>query len=260
MDVEKPFPLTDIPSLPFVHTPAQVATEAWVTHVYNKGYLEKEFSDVKLLIQFVGISEDFLSAKPINNVNEMKGLKVVVGGGPTKGNLMKKIGAVGVFGGPPDAYMMLQKGIGEAIFISGLGLKEFHWDEFIHYLIKPLRVSSMIHTVAMNKNTYKKMPEDVKAILDGMNADGQYSRKLAKAFQDIYEHAINTWLDEGGKVIDWNESEKAKLHEATASIWKEWIAAHEAKGIDVRKVIDAYYNGLKAVGVENPALGYSPGS
>ena len=103
MDVEKPFPLTNIPSMPFVHTPAQVATEAWFNYVIKKGYLEEEFSDAKLLIQFVGIFEDFLSVKPVNNVSELKGLKVVVGGGPTKANLMKKVGAVGVFGGPPDA-------------------------------------------------------------------------------------------------------------------------------------------------------------
>jgi hypothetical protein len=41
MDVEKPFPLTDIPSMPFVHTPAQVATEAWVKYQASKGNYEE---------------------------------------------------------------------------------------------------------------------------------------------------------------------------------------------------------------------------
>jgi len=258
-DVEKPFPLTDIPGLPFFHQPAEVYTKAWFNNVYKKGYLDKEFSDVKLVFQFVAMGEDFLSAKPVNSVADLKGLKVVIGGGPTKAKLTKSLGAVGVFGGPPDAYMMLQKGIAEAIFIAGLGLKEFHWDEFIHYIIDPLRVGSVIHTVAMNKNTYKKMPDDVKAIIEDMNAHGQYSLKMASAFENIYRSVLQTWLDEGGTLIKWSEEEKTKLNEVAALLWKEWIETQEAKGVPARKVIDEYYNGLKALGAENPALGYTPG-
>ena len=258
-DVEKPFPLTDIPGLPFFHQPAEVYTKAWFNNVYKKGYLDKEFSDVKLVFQFVAMGEDFLSAKPVNSVADLKGLKVVIGGGPTKAKLTKSLGAVGVFGGPPDAYMMLQKGIAEAIFIAGLGLKEFHWDEFIHYIIDPLRVGSVIHTVAMNKNTYKKMPDDVKAIIEDMNAHGQYSLKMASAFENIYRSVLQTWLDEGGTLIKWSEEEKTKLNEVAALLWKEWIETQEAKGVPARKVINEYYNGLKALGAENPALGYTPG-
>lgn len=258
-DVEKPFPLTDIPGLPFFHQPAEVYTKAWFNNVYKKGYLDKEFSDVKLVLQFVAMGEDFLSAKPVNSVADLKGLKVVIGGGPTKAKLTKSLGAVGVFGGPPDAYMMLQKGIAEAIFIAGLGLKEFHWDEFIHYIIDPLRVGSVIHTVAMNKNTYKKMPDDVKAIIEDMNAHGQYSLKMASAFENIYRSVLQTWLDEGGTLIKWSEEEKTKLNEVAALLWKEWIETQEAKGVPARKVINEYYNGLKALGAENPALGYTPG-
>lgn len=258
-DVEKPFPLTDIPGLPFFNQPAEVYTKAWFNNVYKKGYLDKEFSDVKLVLQFVAMGEDFLSAKPVNSVADLKGLKVVIGGGPTKAKLTKSLGAVGVFGGPPDGYMMLQKGIAEAIFIAGLGLKEFHWDEFIHYIIDPLRVGSVIHTVAMNKNTYNKMPDDVKAIIEDMNAHGQYSLKMASAFETIYRSVLQTWLDEGGTLIKWSEGEKAKLNEVAALLWKEWIETQEAKGVPARKVINEYYNGLKALGAENPALGYTPG-
>jgi TRAP-type C4-dicarboxylate transport system substrate-binding protein len=259
MDVEKPFPLTDVPSLPFFNAPADVATKAWYNNVHKKGYLDKEFSDVKLLFQYVAMGEDFLTIKPVNSTSDLKGLKVVNGGGPTKSWILKNLKAVGVFGGPPDAYMMLQKGIAEGIFISALGLKEFHWDEFIHYIIEPLRVGTVIHTVAMNKNTYNKLPEDVKAIIEEMNANGRYSIKSASAFENIYQSTLQSWLKEGGKSINWNKEELAKLDKTTALLWKEWIEKQEAKGIPARKVIDEYYNGLKALGIKNPALGYAPG-
>jgi len=258
MDVEKPFPLSDIPSMPFFNTPADISTKAWLNNVVNKGYLEKEFSDVKLLFQFIPMGEDFLTPRPVDKIADLKGLKVVIGGGPIKGKLMKSLGAVGVFGGPPTAYMMLQKKIAEAVFISGLGLKEFHWDEFIHYIIEPLRLGVAVHSIVMNKNTYNNLPDDVKAIIEEMNADGRYSLKAATGFQHIYDATMKTFVAEGGKFIDWDEAEKAKLDKLAASLWEDWIKTQEARGVQAKKVINAYYDGLKALGVKNPALGYSP--
>lgn len=258
-DVEKPFPITDIAGLPFFNAPADIYTKAWYHHVFKKGYLDKEFSEVKVLFQYAGMGEDFLTMKPINNVADLKGLKVVIGGGPTKAKLMKGLGAVGVFGGPPDAYMMLQKGIAEAVFISGLGLKEFHWDEFIKYIIEPLRVGTAMHTLAMNKNTYNKLPADVKAILEEMNADGRWAIKLSAGFENMYQSTLKSFLGTTGKMIKWNEAEIAKLNQIANQLWKEWIATQEAKGVPARKAINDYYNGLKALGIKNPALGYAPG-
>jgi TRAP-type C4-dicarboxylate transport system substrate-binding protein len=110
----------------------------------------------------------------------------------------------------------------------------------------------------MNKDTYNRLPDDVKAIIEEMNADGRYALKAAKGFQDIYDATLKTFVAEGGKYIDWNKEEKAELDKLAASIWEEWIKTQESRGIEVKKVIDAYYNGLKALGVENPALGYRP--
>ena len=259
-DVEKPFPINEIPALPFFNIPADVTTKAWFNTVYKKGYLDKEFSDVKILFQFCAMGEDFLLAKPAESMADLKGRKIVIGGGPTKAKIMEYLGAVGVFGGPPDAYMMLQKGIAEGVFISGLGLKEFHWDEFIKYILDPLRVGTAIHSVVMNKNTYNKLPDDVKGILEEMNGDGQISIKLALAFENIYRSVIKDFLSSGGELIKWDEEENAKLNRTVAPLWKEWIADREAKGYPARQALDSFYNGLKALGVENPALGYSPGS
>jgi TRAP-type C4-dicarboxylate transport system substrate-binding protein len=116
-----------------------------------------------------------------------------------------------------------------------------------------------MHTLAMNKNTYNKLPDDVKAIIEEMNANGRYSIKQAAAFENIYQATLQRWLKEGGKMIQWSEEETAKLNKVAAQLWKEWIETQEAKGIPARKVIDEYYNGLKALGVKNPALGYTPG-
>lgn len=259
MDLERPFPLTNIPSLPFNNLPGATYTKAWHKNVFQKGYLDKEFGDVKLLFQYCGMGEDYLTVKPINNIADLKGLKIVIGGGPTKTKMMEKLGVVGVFGGPPDAYMMLQKGIVDGLFISGLGLKEFHWDEFIRYNIEPLRVTSAVHSVVMNKKAYNKLSDEAKAAIDELNKDGQVSIQLSADFDALYQAALTGFLAEKGKTIQWDPAEVAKLDDIVKPLWQEWIAAQEAKGVPAREVIDAFYNGLKELGAANPALGYAPG-
>ena len=83
-DAEKPFPLTVTAALPFKNAPATVLTKAWINNVYKKGYLDKEWSDVKVLFQFTAAGEDFLTAKPLNKLADLKGFKIAISGGPTK--------------------------------------------------------------------------------------------------------------------------------------------------------------------------------
>jgi hypothetical protein len=75
----------------------------------------------------------------------------------------------------------------------------------------------------------------------------------------MYQSVVKDWSGKGGKIITWSEEEVKKVNEIAAPIWKDYISTYEAKGVPVRKVINEYYYGLKALGVENPALGYTPG-
>ena len=200
------------------------------------------------------MGEDFLTVEPVRSVDDLKGLKIIIGGGPTKSKLVKDLGAVGVFGGPPDAYMMLQKGIVDAVFISALGLKEFHWDEYINFIIAPLRVTSAVHSVLMNKKTYNKLPTDVKKIIEEMNVDAQISIKLSAGFDSLYQPAVQKFLNDGGEIIEWDDQKLEELNTLAKPLWTEWIERHEKNGIPAKEVIDAFYHALKAQGVENPAL------
>jgi TRAP-type C4-dicarboxylate transport system substrate-binding protein len=258
-DVQKPFPLTVIPALPFKNAPATVLSKAWINNVYKKGYLDKEWSDVKVLFQFTAAGEDFLTAKPLNKLTDLKGFKIVISGGPTKARITKDMGAVGVFGPPPEVYMMLQKGVANGVMITSLGIKDFHWDDFIKYNIDPLRIGFAAWTIAMNKDTYNNLPDDVKAILEDMNKGDRWALKQSMAFQNMYDSVVKEWLGKGGEIIKWSDEDVKKLEKIAAPIWEEYISANEAKGVPVREVIDEVYNGLKAQGVENPALGYTPG-
>jgi len=264
-DVEKPFPMAEVTALPWRYSPMDVATEAMFFNVYKEGYLDKDYADVKILYTHVSPQDDFITINPVYNVADAKGIKMVAGGGPGKPKVMQRLGGVPVFGVPPEAYTMVQKGITDGMYISGMGLKEFHWYELVNYIIEPLRLGHVVFIVAMNMDTFNKMPDDVKAIIDEMNAEGQYNMKVAVPFQGAYEGAIEFFLAEGGtegqggQIIEWSPEAMAELEELIAPIWEEWIAEKEAMGLPAREAVDTYYNGLKERGIEKPALGYTPG-
>lgn len=258
MDQEKPFPLSEVATLPWSFMPTSKATKAWYDSVYKKGYLDKEY-DFKVLFTFLSPGEELVTVNPINSIADMKGVKIATGGGAIRPGLLEKLGAVPVFAPPPDVYPMLQKGIAEGVFIGAPGIKFMGWGEFLRYTHEPYFVMFFgLFVIGMNMDAYNKLPDDVKAILADIDADAQFSVKLSKTTEDLTTIAQDEFLSGPGKNIDWSAADKAKLGEAISLFWTDWIAEKEAQGLPGKKVIDEFYHGLEALGFENPALGYTP--
>ena len=259
-DVEKPFPLNDIPTLPFLSSvTGPDATKAWFDSLYMKGYLDEEYGDMKVILLYLGAGDDFLSTKPVNSIADLKGLKVCTGGGIARIELLKQTGGVSVFAPPPEVYTALQKGTAEAVHITGMGIGEFHWDEFVQYMIQPLRMGRMTTLVGLNMDVYNKMPDDVKAMIDDKDAVRAFSVKAVQAFVDEYDNVIKNWYAAGAESIEWSPEALAELDALMAPAWENWIAEKEAQGVPAREAIDEFYNGLKALGADKPFIGYTPG-
>lgn len=256
-DTDKPFPMSDVVALPFLQVRSDIATQA-LHNVRAKGYLDKEYAGVKILFLNTSASvDDLLTINPINSIADLKGVEIGTGGG-SRIALLKGLGAVPVFAPPPEVYAMLQKGIVEGELISGYGIYIEHHDEFIRYLINPVRMFRVIHMVAMNSDTYNKMPDDVKQIVDSMDAEAKYSLMGAKILSDEYEVTMEKFLSTIGTAIDWSEEDMAVLDGICTDIFNKWITEQEAEGWPAGEVVAEYYNSLKALGVEKPARGYPP--
>jgi len=244
-----------MPTLPTGDSDQVVATNVWFS-ICQKNYFNKELADVKPVFSMLGFNEDVSTKVAVNSVAEFKGMKLVVPGG-TSVDIAQAVGAVVVSGGPPDAFELVQKGVAEGIYIGALGMKEFQWADVVHFMIMPMKFGKNVNAVAMNKDVYNKMPADVRAIVDKMFADPQYAVMAAKGQAAQYKESIDYFHNEkGGKDIDWTPAEKAKLGALIQPMWGKWVKANEAAG--GKKVLDEYYNGMKAAGVADPTPGYTP--
>jgi TRAP-type C4-dicarboxylate transport system substrate-binding protein len=262
MDQEKPFPLSEVPTLPWAYMPTSKATKAWYDRVYKKGYLDNEY-DVKVLFTFLSPGEELVTVNPVNSIAELEGVKIASAGGAVRPVLLERLGAVPVFAPPPDVYPMLQKGIVEGVFIGAPGIKFMGWSDFVRYTHEPYFVMFFgLFVIGMNLDSYNSLPDDVKVILDEIDTDAQFSVKLSKTTEDLttitQEEFLSGQLSGPGTNVDWSDADKASLGEAIRPFWDEWIANAEEKGLPGKEVIDEFYYGLQELGFENPALGYTP--
>ena len=257
-DVDKPFPMSEVPTLPFGYSPSDIRTKAW-RNVLKKGYLDKEYADVKVIMMCAGASTDELfTIERVNSMAELKGLKLATAGGATEQDILKDMGAVPVFAPPPDIYPMLEKGIVDGIFISGYGLYLNHYAEYVKYFNSDARMTGIIQVIALNKDVYNKMPDDVKLIVDQLADDDKYSIEWGAIMAEEYEAFMNQFLTSTGTEIKWSAEDVQKFDDICVPYWDKFIQENEAKGYPAKQVIDEYYNSLKALGVEKPAAGYTP--
>jgi TRAP-type C4-dicarboxylate transport system substrate-binding protein len=236
-------------------TQASLAQKA----VWKKGYLDKDLNNVRLMFMFASTSQDdLLTADPINSLADLKGYKIGMGGG-VRIDLYKSLGAVPVFSGPSDVYSMIQKGIVKGSFYSAWGVYMTHEEEFLHYVINPLRFGRVSMPIGINKDVYNKMPDDVKKIVDTMDANDKYTRMCGDFMTTDYEKVLGQYLDSGdGKLVDWSAADIAQVNSAFAEITQKVIADTAAQGLPAKAMVDDYYNALKAQGVDNPIIGYTP--
>ncbi len=256
-DTERPFPMAEMIALPWYQVRADTATKA-LNVLRSKGYFDKEFSDVKIIMMNIGASsDDLLTIKPITGLKDLEGMKIATGGG-SRIDVVKALGAVPVFCPPPEVYSMLQKGVVEGIMMTGYSLYTDNTADFLTTLVNPVRLFRICHVTCMNKDVYNKMPDEVKAIIDDMDKDARMSLTGAKILADQYDEGIAKFLSTTGHQITLNAEDQAKLETICGKIFQDWIADKEAKGLPGKQIVNDYYNALVSLGVENPACGYKP--
>jgi len=260
-DTNVPFPMQHIFTLPWAKSSCTEGTKA-MYDVYNQGLLDPDYdpTNVKLIFIFASSSQDdLLTAKPINGIADMKGLKVAMGGG-VRIEVFKDLGAAPVFCPPPDVTSMLQKGIVEGSFYSAYGIYMTHEEEHLFYIIDPMRMFRVCMMAGINKDVFNSLSDDAKKAIEDIDKDARFGLECAAVMDRDYNDVMNRYLGPGGEgtLIDWSAADIATLDEICARYFKNTLAETDATGLPASKLAEAYYNGLKAAGVEKPAHGYEP--
>ena len=231
------FPKTEVFELPFMMTnPVATAKAFW--QLTEAELQAEEYKDVKILGAWVHGPGMIHSKEPITKLEDMAGKKLR---GPTRviTDMLSELGATPVGMPLPAIPESLSKGVIDATVIP--------WE-----VTTAVRVSELVsnHTefagaeslytatiiLAMNKDRYESLPEDVRAAIDAESGE-VLSAFAAQVMWDYDAPARQIAVDRGNNIVTLDEAEVARWKEKAQPVIDRWVADMETKGIDGRALI-----------------------
>lgn len=206
-------------------------------------YFQKagEYKGVHLLGVFShGPGQIFNSKRPIDNVNDLNGLKIRTGGGVAD-DMGKAFGASLLFKPAPQSYELLKEGVADGVFFPLESPHSFHLEKLIHYAtIFPHGFYYSTFGFFMNEDKWNKLPQQDRDALSKISGD--YVARAAGKMWDDADAAGLAAIKEAGVQITYASPafEKAMLEKAQPII-QDWIKAADAKGVDGKKALDAFH-------------------
>lgn len=225
------FAITNATSLPVGIPDAIIGTKV-LNDIYKK-YNPIEFADVKVVTMFANSPSNIMSKKPVRKLDDLKGMNLRASGGAA--TILGTWGA-NYFGMPmsetPEA---IQKGVVDGLFSSVEVMKDFEYAALCRYITM---TDTVIYpfAVVMNKNSWEKLPDDVKRIIDEISTE--HALWTAEYMENHVKESIE-WSKEKYhiEVITLTNEEKARFNELLKAIVDTWIIEESAKGIPAEQIV-----------------------
>ncbi len=168
------FPVTEVCELPIGYPTGWVANQ--IMNDFYEKFKPKEWNKVRVLWMHANTPSVLASTKPLRTLEDFKGETIRAPG--------RMADVVTALGGTPaptpivETYDAISKGVIQGVFVGGEGIKAFRFGEIVKAVTNSWNVGpSYPFFVAMNKNSYEKLPNDIKLIFNQLC--GEYKEKFA---------------------------------------------------------------------------------
>jgi len=202
--------------------------------------LYKEYPDVKML--FFGLADlpfYMQTNKPVNTVEDLKGLKIRTGGSAVTNYVLKALGAEPLSMPITEVYLSLQTGVIDGLCSAPTGLVPFKLWEVLKYEVRGFTFGGLCDCILMNLDTWNKLPNELRQIIELV-----IRHQGAKNEADIHWAEVPIWESEMDKKWgrnNWNlmlsGDQKTRWKQIAKSALERWIADMEAKRKPIREVI-----------------------
>ena len=175
--------------------------------------------------------------KPINQLSDLKGMKVRAAG--LMMEWLQAFGAQAVFVPGEDAYTSLQTGIINGSAWGGaMSMHQMKFDEVAKYYLKPDLQPVNHVSILVNKKSWDSLTPDLQALLE---------TSMIKVGTDFTNHqnwtgerwALNAMAKKGVKISELKGAELAKAKEAAYRIWDQ-EAKKSPEAAELIKMVKSY--------------------
>ncbi len=235
------FPLTDVVTLPLGYTSGYEAT-IMAYELYKK-FKPKEFEQTQIMWLEAHGPGILHTKRPVNKLEDVKGLRIRSTGATTR--IALALGAAPVGMPMSDAYDALSRGIVEGIFCPMEALQGWKLGEVVSYTTEDYGASySDCFYIAMNKEKWASIPEDVKPIIEKINQE--WLEKQGKMWDEIDKEGREFALKRGNKIISLSKEENARWAEKVRPTLDDYVKNVKAKGLPGDEALKFCLDYLKA--------------
>lgn len=225
-------PVTETAGLPLGYASAWVSGQV-LNDFYNK-YKPAEFNDVKVLWMSTSTPSAIATRDvPIRKLEDLQGLTIRA---PSlAGEIIQALG--GTSAGTPmmEVYDAISKGTLDGESSNFETLANFRFAEVVNYTTSIWFINFPYpFYVVMNKDSYAKLPDDIKEIFDELV--GEYKERFMLMWNDIDYGGMAYGLDQGVEFIELPESEQQKFIAAVEPVIDDYVTKMVDKGFSEAEV------------------------
>jgi TRAP-type C4-dicarboxylate transport system substrate-binding protein len=220
------FPLMEVIDLPLGYKSGSQATKL-VNAFYNK-FQPKELGETKVLILSAHGPGIIHTKKPVNKLEDLKGMKIRATGLAAK--IVSSLGAAPVGATMPETYDALRTGVVDGSMAPDEALKGWKWGEVIGYTTYnygSAYTTSMF--VVMNKAKWNSLPADVQKVFEEVSKE--YIDKQGATWDRIDKEGIEFAKAKGVKFINLSKEEDARWAEKIKPLLTGYVTNAKAKGL-----------------------------
>lgn len=231
------FPSTEVFELPFMVSDARAASSAFY-QMFEEHMKDTEFADLHILGTWVHGPGMFHTNKPVTMPADLQGMKIR-GGSRLVNQLLELVGATPVGMPVPAVSEALSKGVIDGTTIPWEVTSSLKVPELVHNHteFEGPALYNLTFVLAMNKDKYEGLPEDLRAVID-QNSGLEFSIFAGGTQSDADGPARQIAVDLGNNIITVPEADTGPWRDLVAPIYDSWVADMQSKGIDGQALID----------------------
>lgn len=231
------YPTTEVFELPFMMTNARAVSHAY-WEMFEKHMKDDEFKDVHILGTWVHGPGMIHVNKEVKTPADMDGLKIR-GGSRSINALLAKMGAEPVGMPVPAVPEGLSKGVIDGTTIPWEVTAALKVPELVgnHTEFDGVSLYTLTFVLAMNKDRYDSLPDDLKAVIDA-NSGLEFSVFAGGTQADADGPARKLAVDRGNNIVTVSGADIDAWREVAAPIYAEWIADMDGRGKDGQALVD----------------------
>ncbi len=225
-------PVTEASGLPLGYPSAWVSAQS--LNDFYREFQPAEFDDVVVLwLNTSTPSAISTSKKAVRTLEDLKGLTIRAPG--LAGDVVKALGGTPAPTPMPEVYDAISKGVIDGEASNFETLKTFKFAEVVKYETSVWQITNPYpFYLVMNKDSYAKLPADVKDIFDKLV--GEFKERSILMWNSVDFVGKAYGVEQGVEFIELSDAEVAKWKAAVAPVIDNYVAAMVEKGFSEAEV------------------------